>query len=44
MDGRNASTTDTVERVLGRPARTFADYAREAAAAGAWTTTPEPVR
>lgn len=38
MDGRNASTTDTVERVLGRPARRFADFAREAAAAGAWTT------
>lgn len=38
MDGRNASTTDTVERVLGRPARRFADYAREAAAAGAWST------
>lgn len=38
MDGRNASTTGTVEEVLGRPARRLADYAREAAAAGAWTS------
>ena len=36
LDGRNAHTTDDVERVLGRPARDFADYARAAAAAGAW--------
>jgi len=36
LDGRNASVTDGVERVLGRPARDFADYARDAAAAGAW--------
>lgn len=42
MDGRNASTTDAVERVLGRPARRFADYAREAAAAGAWERVATP--
>ena len=42
MDGRNASTTDTVERVLGRPARRFADYAREAAAADAWAAAQAP--
>lgn len=36
MDGRNASTTTTVEEILGRPARRFADFAREAAADGAW--------
>ena len=36
LDGRNARVTDGVERVLGRPARDFADYARDAAAAGAW--------
>ncbi|WP_104435063.1 NmrA family transcriptional regulator [Kineococcus xinjiangensis] len=36
LDGRNASTTPDVERVLGRPARRFADYVREAAATGAW--------
>ena len=37
LDGRNASTTDGVESALGRPARDFADYARGAAAHGAWT-------
>ncbi len=40
LDGRNSGTTDTVERVLGRPATTFAQYARRAAAAGAWTVEP----
>ena len=37
LDGRNASVTDGVERALGRPPRDFSDYARKAAAAGAWT-------
>jgi uncharacterized protein YbjT (DUF2867 family) len=36
LDGRNANLGDGVERVLGRPARDFADYARTAAAAGIW--------
>ena len=36
LDGRNAYLTDGVQRALGRPPRDFADYAREAAAAGAW--------
>lgn len=36
LDGRNAHVTDGVQRVLGRPARDFRDYARGAAAAGAW--------
>ena len=36
LDGRNEATTDTVECVLGRPATTFEQYARRAAAAGAW--------
>jgi uncharacterized protein YbjT (DUF2867 family) len=36
LDGRNAHVADGVERALGRPARDFADYARAAAAAGAW--------
>lgn len=31
-----ATLTDDVRRVLGRPPRDFADYAREAAAQGAW--------
>lgn len=44
LDGRNASTTDTVEQVLGRPARRFADYASAAAAAGAWAAAPEAIR
>lgn len=37
LDGRNASITHDVETVLGRPATDFADYARNAAANGAWT-------
>ena len=36
LDGRNASLGDGVERVLGRPAREFADYARDTAAGGVW--------
>ncbi|MEM9866021.1 MAG: NAD(P)H-binding protein [Myxococcota bacterium] len=37
LDGRNASTTDGVQRALGRAPKDFADYARDAAAAGAWS-------
>jgi uncharacterized protein YbjT (DUF2867 family) len=36
MDGRNADTTDGVRRALGREARDFGDYARDAAASGVW--------
>ena len=36
LDGRNAYVADGVERALGRPPRDFADYARAAAASGAW--------
>jgi uncharacterized protein YbjT (DUF2867 family) len=36
LDGRNAHLTDGVQRALGRPPRDFADFARDAAAAGAW--------
>ncbi|ADJ46464.1 nucleotide-diphosphate-sugar epimerase/NmrA family protein [Amycolatopsis mediterranei S699] len=36
LDGRNSSVTSDVERVLGRPATQFADFARDAAAAGVW--------
>jgi uncharacterized protein YbjT (DUF2867 family) len=36
LDGRNESVSDGVTRALGRPARDFTDYARDAAAAGAW--------
>lgn len=38
LDGRNAHLTDGIERALGRPARDFADYARDVAATGAWRT------
>lgn len=37
LDGRNAQTTDGVMRALGRPPRDFADFARGAARAGAWS-------
>jgi len=36
LDGRNASITKGVERMLQRPPSTFAAYAQRAAAAGAW--------
>jgi len=37
LDGRNESVQNGVERVLGRPPRDFADFARDAAAQGAWS-------
>ncbi|MFJ1759521.1 NmrA family transcriptional regulator [Amycolatopsis sp. NPDC088138] len=36
LDGRNESVTHDVERVLGRPATDFAEFARDAAATGVW--------
>jgi uncharacterized protein YbjT (DUF2867 family) len=42
LDGRNAEVVDDVERVLGRPARDFADYARVTAATGVWNPTDQP--
>ncbi|GLZ05685.1 NmrA family transcriptional regulator [Actinomadura sp. NBRC 104412] len=36
LDGRNAYVCDGVRQVLGRPARDFTDYARDAAATGIW--------
>lgn len=38
LDGRNAHTTDGVERALGRKPRDFADFAASAAAGGVWNT------
>ena len=40
VDGRNADTTDGVERALGREPRDFADYARATAAGGVWNAAP----
>lgn len=37
MDGRNEHLTDGVQRALGRSPRDFGDFARSAAAAGAWS-------
>ncbi|MFY0538866.1 NmrA family transcriptional regulator [Nannocystis pusilla] len=36
LDGHNAHVTDDVARVLGRPARDFRDFARDAALARMW--------
>lgn len=36
LDGRNAHVSDGVQRALGREPKDFADYARDAAARGAW--------
>ncbi len=40
LDGRNAWLGDGVQRALGREPRDFADYVRNAAAAGAWDQAP----
>jgi uncharacterized protein YbjT (DUF2867 family) len=40
-NGGNAHVTDGVRRALGRPARDFRDWAREAAATGAWSAAPQ---
>lgn len=37
LDGRNAYLSDGVQRALGRPPRDFAEYARTATVAGAWS-------
>ncbi|HKK37522.1 MAG TPA: NmrA family NAD(P)-binding protein [Paracoccaceae bacterium] len=37
LDGRNARLADGVQRALGRAPRDFADFASDAARAGAWT-------
>jgi uncharacterized protein YbjT (DUF2867 family) len=36
LDGRNSRVMHGVEQALGRPARDFSDYARDAAATGVW--------
>lgn len=36
LDGRNASTTNTVEQVLGRPARSFQHYVDKTMPTGMW--------
>jgi uncharacterized protein YbjT (DUF2867 family) len=36
LDGRNAHLSDGIQQILGRPARDFADFARDAAATGGW--------
>ncbi|WP_328342042.1 NmrA family transcriptional regulator [Streptomyces violaceus] len=41
FDGRRATMTDTVERVLGRPPRDFTEYVRRTAATGIWDAHPE---
>jgi uncharacterized protein YbjT (DUF2867 family) len=40
LDGRNARLGDGVQQALGRQPRDFDDYARAAAAAGAWGRAP----
>ena len=36
LDGRNSTITNDVEKVLGRKAKDFADYARETVTTGIW--------
>ncbi|WP_436771865.1 NAD(P)H-binding protein [Yinghuangia sp. YIM S09857] len=38
LDGRNAHLSDGVQRALGRAPRDFTEFARRAAATGAWST------
>ena len=44
LDGRNASVSGDIERVLGRPAKDFATYAKETAAAGIWNAPAEELK
>ena len=37
LDGRSSRLGDGVQRALGRPARDFADYAKDTAATGVWS-------
>ncbi|WP_327143959.1 NAD(P)H-binding protein [Nocardia sp. NBC_01327] len=41
LDGRNSQLSDGVFRALGRPARDFAEYARDVAASGVWSVTAQ---
>ncbi|MGL1887596.1 MAG: NAD(P)H-binding protein [Reichenbachiella sp.] len=41
LDGRNASITDDIEKVLGRKPKDFSTYVKQAALTGVWT--PESV-
>jgi uncharacterized protein YbjT (DUF2867 family) len=43
LDGRNEYISDGVIRALGREAKDFRDYAREAAATGVWNASASPV-
>lgn len=43
LDGRNASVTNDTEKVLGRKAKDFSEYAKETAASGIWRPTKQPV-
>lgn len=36
LDGRNASLTHDIEKILGRKAKSFANYAKEVASTGIW--------
>jgi hypothetical protein len=40
LDGRNALLGNGVQQALGREPRDFAEYARDAAAGGAWNEAP----
>ncbi|MDQ8201739.1 NAD(P)H-binding protein [Pelagicoccus sp. SDUM812003] len=37
LDGRNAHLSDGVQQALGRPPKSFRDFAKEAAATGVWS-------
>ncbi len=39
LDGRNASTTNTIEYLLGRPARSFDEYVAKTLQSGVWAET-----
>lgn len=43
LDGRNGHLSDGVQQALGRPPRSFADYARAAASTGVWDAAPAAV-
>lgn len=38
LDGRNSAVSNDIEKILGRKATSFSDYAKEAAKTGIWNT------
>jgi hypothetical protein len=43
LDGRNSTITNDIEKILGRKAKDFTDYAKETATTGVWAPLKKPM-